>query len=289
MGDFPRWCVLRRASYEVEDSLASFRATVVVALVFALISAVIPVAAHPTWVEKAENGFSIAAVAFGAVWGLLVLWRATKYVRSGYQDKSWAASGIVAGNAIVFSLNRRPDVMPVSVTDHGLMRCVVRNPTGAMRTIGNKDLHSRGDGEAFVIWGQPPTPGRYEVRWLGSRSKEDRFYEITRHQLDVAPKGTKCLGPHLPGSGDSLAPHTPGAPGPYAPPAAPSQTAVSHSQCFFTHSGGWLACLSYPLPPLPPSLCPLPAPKIRLLTSNFGVDPVAVWLHRRSMVQLWCR
>lgn len=156
------------------------------ALVFAVATATFPLPAQTTWIERAENGFCIAFVAFSFVLVLATLRRFYLYKHSGYQNGAWIATVLTAGNAVTFELSLRQYAVPATFLDHGLMLCVVRFPDGHIHGFSdlNRELIPRGSARVLAVSPQPAQPDDYDIRWYGSRTA-GRYYEITRLKVTL--------------------------------------------------------------------------------------------------------
>jgi hypothetical protein len=138
---------------------------------------------HPSWPPVLLGGLSGGAIAYVVIWAVLLFRHLYSYHHSGYQDESWFAAAIMAGNLAMFTLSLKPGAVPETFMEHGHMLCVVRGPTGEVQTFSDKDsqILSRGSQDVFAQWRQTtPRPGNYEIRWYGSHNNKGHYYEITR-------------------------------------------------------------------------------------------------------------
>lgn len=157
---------------------------------FALVGAFFTLPARNTWGERFENGVMSAVIALIFVFLVCWVWNLWVYRHSGRSHDNWLATAGMSGNAVVFWLVRKPDAMPVSFTEHGLMECLIRAPDGETCLLSDslappRMLIGHGDSSVLALW-EKTVPGVYDVWWYGSR-KRGKYYEITRATFDLAP------------------------------------------------------------------------------------------------------
>jgi hypothetical protein len=177
---FPKGRVIRRAYVKATEVLTSWKGGVALAVCFAVAGAFVPMPSSPTLVERLLSLLMAAGVALGLALCFTVALSMLAYRRSNHEDDNWYADAMNSGGDGLFILRRRPNGMPASFTEHGILECVVDTPQGTV-TIPDRRPQMTGMGDHTVTARSPGcAPGRYEVRWYGSRGRGRGFYEITR-------------------------------------------------------------------------------------------------------------
>jgi hypothetical protein len=172
---FPAGRVLRRAYIRAFDRLSVFSGAVLLALLFALVSASFPVPSDSTWVQRLVydliSAGITAAVAFLAVIGFQL----AKY-RFNRSYESWHTLASRSGD-VWPQLVRQRDGFDEHPTIFGRMECVIRTPSGSIVTVADEQIGlAHNSANAHCPWNGV---GTYEVRWYGSK-EFGKFYEITR-------------------------------------------------------------------------------------------------------------
>jgi hypothetical protein len=133
-------------------------------------------------------GFALlgGGATYAAIWLVFLAGHLCSYLCSRFQDDSWVADGTMF-NIAHFTLKLREGAVPDTVTTHGLMLCVVRDPDGEMRCFTPHDperlIFEHGSQEVYVQGTTAPQPGDYKVRWYGANTTRKRYYEITRKTI----------------------------------------------------------------------------------------------------------
>ncbi|MCU1495570.1 MAG: hypothetical protein JWO62_3334 [Acidimicrobiaceae bacterium] len=201
---FPRYRVLRRALGNGSDQLSRPRASVVIAVLFAVVSVLwvdqtsptiliqgvrVPTApATATLLLAVVVGSLIGAlVGYGLPWCISITRNLRRYRID--RDRDWTPTGHMSGNAVQFCLTREADAMPDPFTKHGRMECIICAPDGSIHVVEDNEMSTRDDNVVLASWftdapGIEPLKGMYEVRWYGSK-KRGKFHEITRGTYDL--------------------------------------------------------------------------------------------------------